>query len=284
VQGHFSAVERLGYQQWASNAEPTHRIGTQTMFRMNMKSSTTGYSIAKKNYPGLSELQNYKISIIVPVLHEGPIINQTIGGIFDLPYDGEVEVIVVDGSPDGETLRAIEKNKVRKILTKKGRAHQMNQGAAAARGEILLFLHADTELPENALNGISSLMRKGDFVGGAFDLGIKSDRPIFRLIEIAASLRSRCTCAPYGDQAIFIRKEYFDSIGGFKEMPLMEDVELMRRIKKAGRKIYIIPDKVKTSPRRWEKEGVIYCTLRNWTLMTLYSLGIPAEKLSKFYR
>ncbi len=226
---------------------------------------------------------NCSISIIIPVLHEGPIINQTIGNIFDLPYDGEVEVIVVDGSPDGETLSAIKKKEVRKIISKKGRAHQMNQGAVKACGDILLFLHADTELPENALNKISSVMRKSDFIGGAFDLGIKSDRPVFRLIETAASLRSRYTGVPYGDQAIFIRKEYFHTIGDFKEIPLMEDVELMRRIKKTGDRIYIISEKVRTSPRRWEKEGVICCTLRNWALITLYSMGIPAEKLSKFY-
>ncbi len=231
-----------------------------------------------------SAYSNYKISIIIPVLREEPIINQAISSIFDLPYDGEVEVIVVDGSPHGETLNAITKNEVRKILSKKGRAHQMNHGAVNACGDALLFLHADTELPKNALNTISSLMQQGDFVGGAFDLGIKSDRPIFRLIEMAASLRSRFTGTPYGDQAIFIRKTYFHSIGNFKEIPLMEDVELMRRIKKTRDKIYIIPEKVKTSPRRWEKEGVIFCTLRNWVLITLYSLGIPAEKLLKFYK
>jgi len=226
----------------------------------------------------------YSISIIIPVLNEEQIINRTLGSIFDLPYDGEVEVIVVDGSPHGETLSAIGNNEVLKIVSKKGRGHQMNQGAVNAGGDILLFLHADTELPKNALTVISSVLRKADFVGGAFDLGIKSDRPIFRLIEMAASLRSRRTMAPYGDQAIFIRKEYFHSIGEFKEIQLMEDVELMRRIKKTGDKIFIIPEKVRTSPRRWEKEGVIYCTLRNWVLITLYSMGIPAEKLLKFYK
>ncbi len=224
------------------------------------------------------------ISIIIPVLHEEAIIDRAIDKIFDLPYDGEVEVIVVDGSPLGETLSAIQKNEVLKILSEKGRAHQMNQGAVKARGDILLFLHADTELPQNALDAISSVMRTGHFVGGAFDLGIKSDRPIFRLIEMAASLRSRRTGTPYGDQAIFISKEYFDSIGSFKEIPLMEDVELLRRIKKTGDKIYIIPEKVSTSPRRWEKEGVVCCTLRNWALISLYSIGVPPEKLLKFYK
>jgi rSAM/selenodomain-associated transferase 2 len=226
----------------------------------------------------------HKISIIIPVLNEASIINRTIGNIIDLPYDGEFEVVVVDGSPFGETLRAIEKNDIRKILSQKGRPHQMNQGAINSCGEILLFLHADTELPKNALDTISSVMEKGEFVGGAFDLGIESGRPVFRLIELGASLRSRFTRMPYGDQAIFIRKEYFHATGGFREIPVMEDVELMRRIKKAGDKIYIIPEKVKTSPRRWEKEGIVYCTLRNWTLITLYFAGIPPGKLVKFYK
>ncbi|MGD0280920.1 MAG: glycosyltransferase, partial [Dissulfurispiraceae bacterium] len=135
----------------------------------------------------------HKISIIIPVLNEASIINQTISGIFNLQYDGELEVIVVDGSTDGETLNAIEKNNIRKIISQKGRPHQMNKGALNACGEILLFLHADTELPEGALHSISSVMGKGDFAGGAFDLGIKSGRPVFRLIELGASLRSRFT-------------------------------------------------------------------------------------------
>src|SRR5271157_1207165 len=195
-----------------------------------------------------------RISIIIPVVNEASIINMTVDSIFSLPYDGEFEVIVVDGSPSRETIGAIRKVEVKKIFSEKGRARQMNRGALNACGEILLFLHADTELPKSALNTISSVMGKGDFVGGAFDLGIKSRRPAFRLIEMGASLRSRFTRIPYGDQAIFVRKEYFHSAGGFKEIPLMEDVDLMSRIKNAGDKIYIISEKVRTSSRRWEKE------------------------------
>ena len=226
----------------------------------------------------------HKISIIIPVLNEASIINRTIGSVLSLPYDGEIEVLVVDGSPYGETLGSISEKNVLKVLGKRGRSHQMNEGSLNAHGEILLFLHADTELPQNALNTISSVMGKGDIVAGAFDLGINSNRPVFRLVELGASLRSRLTKTPYGDQAIFIWKDYFHAKGGFKEMPLMEDVELMRRIKKAGDKIHIIPEKVRTSPRRWEKEGIVFCTLRNWALITLYSFGVPPEKLVKFYR
>jgi rSAM/selenodomain-associated transferase 2 len=160
----------------------------------------------------------------------------------------------------------------------------MNAGALVAKGEILIFLHADTELPVRALKKIDSLKDRREYVGGAFDLGIKSDKLIFRVIGTLSSWRSRLNRIPFGDQAIFIRKEYFDQIGGYKEIPLMEDVELMRRIKRSENKIWIFNDRVMTSPRRWEKEGVIYCTLRDWTLQTLYFLGLSPDKLSRFYK
>lgn len=223
------------------------------------------------------------ISVILPVWKEVSIINHTIGNILSSEYRGDMEIIVVDGSAEGETTHAVQNKKVQKIVSEKGRSQQMNAGATIARGGILLFLHADTLLPRNALHAISSIMQKKELVGGAFDLGIDSPRSVFRLIETAASLRSRITRIPYGDQGIFIRKDYFHAIGGFKEIPLMEDVDLMRRIKKAGDKICILPLKVKTSPRRWEKEGIVRCTLRNWALITLYCLGFSPEKLTKLY-
>jgi len=224
------------------------------------------------------------ISIIIPVWKEASIINQFIGHILSLKYDDSFEVIVVDGSPEGETVHSIHEKTVKKFMAQRGRARQMNKGAVHAGGKILLFLHADTLLPEGALQRISALMEKGAVVAGAFELGIDSARPVFRIIEKAASLRSRILRIPYGDQAIFIRKDYFRALGGFREIPLMEDVELMRRIKKAGDRISIIPEKVKTSPRRWEKEGILFCTLRNWTLISLYFLGVSPERLAKFYR
>jgi rSAM/selenodomain-associated transferase 2 len=223
------------------------------------------------------------ISVILPVWKEASIIHHTIGNILSLESKGNVEIITVDGSAKGETIHAISNKEVRKIVSEKGRSRQMNKGATIARGDILFFLHADTLLPSDALLAISSVMKRRDFVGGAFDLGIDSHRTVFRLIETAASLRSRITRIPYGDQGIFLRKEYFHAIGGFREIPLMEDVDLMRRIKRAGDKICILPLRVKTSPRRWEKEGIVRCTLRNWALITLYYLGFPPEKLAKHY-
>jgi rSAM/selenodomain-associated transferase 2 len=160
----------------------------------------------------------------------------------------------------------------------------MNCGAAKSSGEILIFLHADTHLPMNSLHRIATAMENKTFVGGAFDLGIDSERFAFRIIEKMASLRSRLTRIPYGDQTIFIRRDYFQSLGGFKDIPIMEDVELMRRIKRRQGKINILKDKVKTSPRRWETEGIVFCTLRNWFLITLYLLGAKPETLAKLYK
>jgi hypothetical protein len=121
-------------------------------------------------------------------------------------------------------------------------------------------------------------------IAGSFDLGIRSEKKAFRLIEKMVFFRSRLTKIPYGDQAFFIERKFFAKLGGYKEIPIMEDVELMRRIKAAGGKIAIIPNPVQTSPRRWEREGILYCTLRNWILVMLYFFGVSPERLSKLYR
>jgi rSAM/selenodomain-associated transferase 2 len=225
-----------------------------------------------------------EFSIIVPAFHEGENMNALIEGLNRLDSDKNSEIIVVDGAQEKDTLGTIHRNNVIKISSERGRAKQMNAGASIARGEVLIFLHADTELPVHALKKIHSIIEQREYVGGAFDLGIKSNKFIFRVIAKLSSWRSRLNRIPFGDQAIFIRREYFGKIGGYKEIPLMEDVELMRRIKKSGNRIWIFYDRVMTSPRRWEKEGVIYCTLRNWTLQTLYFLGISPHKLAIFYK
>ena len=224
-----------------------------------------------------------KFSIIVPVFHEGERINDLIEYVNRLDSAESAEIIIVDGSQKKDTLAAIRSNSVIKISSEQGRAKQMNAGASIARGEVLIFLHADTELPIHALTKIGFFIEQTDYVGGAFNLGIKSDRLIFKVIGALSSLRSRLNRIPFGDQAIFIRKEYFNKIGGYKEIPLMEDVELMERIRKSGDRIRIFYDRVMTSPRRWENEGLIYCILRNWTLQILYFLGVSPYRLVKYY-
>jgi len=229
-------------------------------------------------------MDSFKFSIIVPVFHEGERINDLIECVNRLDSDGNAEIIIVDGTEEKDTLTAIRSSHVIKISSARGRAKQMNAGASISRGEILIFLHADTELPVHALRKIGSFIEQTKYVGGAFDLGIKSDKLIFKVIGTLSSLRSRLNRVPLGDQAIFIRREYFNKMGGYKEIPLMEDVELLRRIKKSGDRIRIFNDRVMTSPRRWEKEGVIYCTLRNWVLQALYLLGVSPEKFTNFYK
>jgi rSAM/selenodomain-associated transferase 2 len=226
----------------------------------------------------------FTISIIVPVLDEAEGINSIIAHLRALNRDNTAEIIVVDGDPQGGTINAIRDAGVVKIISGKGRARQMNSGASLASGDILLFLHADTLLPNNALATIAVAMSDGRFVAGAFDLGINTDRPIFRITEKYVFLRTRLTRVPFGDQAIFIRRAYFEKIGGYQDIPLMEDVEIMGRIRKRGGRICIIPAKVLTSPRRWEKEGILFCTFRNWTIQMLYALGVPPEQLQKLYQ
>lgn len=224
------------------------------------------------------------ISIILPVLHEAGTITTVIAHLRDLQQNSSVEIIVVDGDPAGSTLQAIQDDGIVRTLSEAGRARQMNRGASLARGEVLLFLHADTLLPRQALTRITAALADTRFVAGAFDLGFDTKKSIFRLTEKYAALRTRLTMVPFGDQAIFVRRAYFEKVGGYAELPLMEDVELMRRIRKRGDRICIIPLKVLTSPRRYEQEGLLYCTFRNWALQLCYRAGVSPEKLATWYR
>jgi rSAM/selenodomain-associated transferase 2 len=224
------------------------------------------------------------VSIILPVLNEAEGINKILSHLRAEDRRGESEIIVVDGDPEGSTISAIEDTLAIKAISDKGRARQMNYGASCASGAVLLFLHADTLLPGNGLARIVKAMEDPRVVAGAFDLGINTKRNIFRITEQYVALRTRLTRVPFGDQAVFIRREYFETIGGYRDIPIMEDVELMKRIRRRRDRISIIPEKVLTSARRWENEGILYCTLRNWALQTLYVLGVSPERLAKWYR
>lgn len=223
-------------------------------------------------------------SIIIPVLNEAGRIGGTLAGIRAIAGGQDAEIIVVDGDPEGGTLRALTDDAVQKLLSGKGRGRQLNRGAEVASGEVLVFLHADTVLPSEALGRIEAVLGDGTVAGGAFDLQIDSPRRVFRLIEAVASLRSRLTRIPYGDQAIFLRRDRFLALGGFGELPIMEDVDFMRRLKSAGGRIEILKARVTTSARRWEAEGALCTTLRNWTLVTLFLIGVDAGRLARWYR
>jgi len=229
-------------------------------------------------------LGKYKFSVIIPVLHEEDRINSLIEHLHTLEGRKNSETIVVDGSAAKDTINAINDEKVISISSEKGRAKQMNAGAFIAQGEILVFLHADTKLPKEAFRKISEVLENDKYVGGAFNLGIDSDKIIFKLISYTTSFLSRLTRIPYGDQTIFIRKNYFDRIGRYNDVPVMEDAELMWRVSRRRGRICIIKGNVKTSPRRWEKKGIIYTSLINQMIRVLYFFGVSPHRLIKIYR
>ncbi len=224
-----------------------------------------------------------KLSIIIPVLNESGIIQNTLDSIYETCRRISIEIVVIDGDPEGSTIKSIKRNGIKTGYSRKGRGGQCNAGAEMANGDVLLFLHADTSLPDNACSMVESSLRNTDAVGGAFDLKFDNRSWKYRLHERLISLRSRITRIPFGDQAFFFKRDFFYSIGGFADIPLMEDLELMRRIRKMKKKIVIINKRVVTSARKYEEEGIIYATLRNWVLQILYSAGVSPARLMRFY-
>lgn len=233
-------------------------------------------------------MQTPLLSIIVPVHEEQERINALLRHLDSLQAPAEKEIVVVDGAPGRTTLQAVDPTPLGTPLTLlpsvAGRATQMNLGVAHARGEILLFLHADTLLPPDGLLRIHEALADPDIVGGAFSLRIQSASPLVRLIGRITTLRSRLSRIPFGDQALFFRKERFLELGGFPALPIMEDLEFMRLLRRRRERIVILPQTVCTSGRRWEKEGVLTCTLRNIGLRLLHGLGVPPETLTRHYR
>jgi len=221
-------------------------------------------------------------SIIIPVLHEEKIIKSVIGKLQDIFSGTDYEIIIVDGSAGRTTIKVIEESRVVKEVSEKGRAVQMNKGAAIARGKVLIFLHADTELPERAPLLIKNAVKQ-NVKAGAFDLQIDTKNRILQLISKTSRLRSRITRVPYGDQVHFFQRSYFFDIGTYKEIPLMEDVEIMRRIKRRGDRIQIIKSAAITSDRKWQRDGVLYGMIRNPLLSALFFVGVPPRKLVRLY-
>lgn len=219
------------------------------------------------------------ISIIIPVYNEQAVINDMINQLLKI-INHDIEIIIVDGNGNSTIELLEEKPPLKLITSSKGRGMQMNTGAKYASGEILLFLHIDTKLPPKAIE----IIIKSNAEYGAFDLTIDSPKFIFRIIEWIASKRSRITNIPYGDQAVFIKQCYFKQIGGFSNVSIMEDIIFARELKKIGLKPYICRFPVQTSARRWEKEGIVFGTLRNWILICAFLLGVKPNKLAKWYK
>ncbi|MGD9230170.1 MAG: TIGR04283 family arsenosugar biosynthesis glycosyltransferase [Desulfobacterales bacterium] len=220
-----------------------------------------------------------RISIIIPAINEAHNISKTIESIG--PGDKK-EVIVIDGGSNDDTVSIAKSLGARVFTSTPPRARQMNRGAAQAAGDVLVFLHADTRLPEKFEDFIINSFKQPKMVAGAFELRINSPTPGLRLIERLANWRSRLLRMPYGDQAIFLSSKLFHCLGGFPDIPIMEDVELIRRLQKQG-EIITLPIPVSTSPRRWQNVGILKTTLINQLVIAAYVMGIAPEVISRWY-
>lgn len=221
-----------------------------------------------------------KISIVIPVLNEASKIAKTIA----IAQSGKnVEILVVDGGSQDNTVELVQSLGLKVLFAPTGRANQMNIGAKAATGEILLFLHADTLLPNGFDRKVRRVLYQPNIIAGAFSLQIDGSLRGLRLIEIGVNLRSRLLSLPYGDQAIFVKAEAFKVLGGYTQLPIMEDFEFVLQLRKNG-KIAIVPTPVITSSRRWQKLGVWQTTIVNQLAIAAYFLKIPPKRIAQWYR
>lgn len=219
------------------------------------------------------------ISIIIPTLNEADNLSATLA---NAQKSKDVEIVVVDGGSSDGTDELAKSFGVRLLVTAAGRANQANAGALVAKGTILLFLHADTRLPEGFDRDIRRVLANPSAVAGAFKLAIEGAGMGLRIIEKLANSRARFMQMPYGDQAIFLKADLFRSLGGFPDMPIMEDFVLVQRLRKEGR-IVIAPTAVITSARRWLKLGVLKTTLINQAVLVAYFLGSNPARLARWY-
>ena len=235
------------------------------------KSASKNENIVKK-YP--------MITIVVPIYNEESILSQNL-----LQFQGlarQAELIFVDG---GSTDRSVEiVSGVGSLLRsgRQGRSLQMNKGGFSAKGDILIFMHADTMILPDTLSKIEEAVNSRGFVGGCLTQRIDRDAFIYRIIETQGNNRARRHKIFYGDQGIFVKKDVFERIGGFPEAPIMEDVLFTQQLRKMGKTV-VLPDRITVSARRWEKRGIIKTTLLFNLIILLFRLKVPLHKIKLFY-
>lgn len=220
-----------------------------------------------------------RISIIVPVLDEAGGLAAALGALQPARGRGH-EVIVVDGGSKDATVAIAQPLADRVVTAPKGRAAQMNAGANEARSDALLFLHADTRLPEEADALVAGAL--GQHVWGRFDVRIDSSHPALAVVGLMMNLRSRWTGIATGDQAMFVRRTTFAEVGGFPALALMEDIALSSRLRKMGPPA-CLRERALTSGRRWERGGIIATVMLMWRLRFLYFLGADPQRLARYY-
>ncbi len=226
------------------------------------------------------------VAVIIPVLNEEEALLSLFKGLLSMDFE---EIILVDGGSRDRTVEVAKRfvkttsyPSCRVLSGPKGRAAQMNTGAAEARTDILLFLHADTQLPHNAESLIEQALSHPHHVGGRFDVRFAQDQGYAWMVSRMMNLRSRFSGICTGDQAIFVRRAVFESMGGFADIPLMEDIEFSRRMKRKGT-VVALRETVTTSFRRWEQHGPLRTIVRMWILRFFYWLGWSPARLYQYY-
>ncbi len=222
-----------------------------------------------------------RFSIIMPVLNEETVLEHYLILLTQQCIHHGHELLLVDGGSTDATVSIAEKYG-QVIHAPRGRATQMNMGAEVAQGDVLLFLHADTQLPEHAFTAIEQALASQKVVGGAFKLCFTCDNLLYKLVAFATNLRSQLSNIFTGDQAYFMRAESFRTVGGYPDQPLMEDLEIIARLRKIG-KVVLLPHYVTTSARRHEKIGLLRSVLFMWYLRTLYKFGTSPSRLQQMY-
>lgn len=220
-----------------------------------------------------------KISVIIPALNEAESIGLTLASAAETPA---VERIVVDGGSRDRTAEIARAYGAKVLTSPPGRAHQMNAGARIATGEYLLFLHADTLLPPAFDAAVRQVLNRSGVVAGAFELRINGVRRDLRWVEKAANWRARVLDMPYGDQGLFLKAGRFRDLGGYPEIPFLEDLEFVRRLRRCG-EIALAPAAVLTSARRWDRRGVLPATLLNQFVLLAYFLGLQPRRIAHWY-
>lgn len=275
---------------WGTNrvAEQTLAIATQArlrVFQLPLRSDVDypeDLLICRRLSPLFADVlplpQPGLLSIIIPTWNEASTIERTLSPL--MPVSG-VEVLVADGGSEDATVEIAQGMGARVLKCRPGRGRQMNAAAAQARGETLLFLHADTRLPTDFQKHMWDILVQGA-LAGAFPLRIDAQGALLRIVEWGANIRSRIRHMPYGDQALFLKAQTFYQLGGFPHWPLMEDYEFCRRLRRLG-KIKLAPVPVTTSARRWERRGVIRTTLLNQFYIACYHAGLSPDRLARWY-
>ncbi len=223
--------------------------------------------------------RHLSVAVVIPVLNEAALLPAAIERCRQLSAD---ELVYADGGSTDGTREIMQAAGVHWVASKPGRATQMNLASASCKSDVFLFLHVDTSVYSGHIDAIRQVMQDETIAGGRFDVRLSGHHPALRVIEHMINLRSRLTRISTGDQAMFIRRSVFERLGGFPEQPLLEDVELSRWLKRAG-KIACLRQQVETSSRRWEANGMVRTVLLMWLIRLRYWLGADPARLHRLY-